>query len=253
MDGLKDNNYLKKEKTIKVIVLVLIFMLSFVLFFLIYEYFCGNTPSKNNLFEYVSIDSNSYLKLNENNRYELKITNFKNRINNRGEYTKDGNNYKLDNKYDVIVYSDFVEIRYVYSDKEYKYTIILFDKSKVNNILNNINNSMNTYFYSKIQTLKTSNSNLAEVTNLEKKVNSCFRYTDKNGTILESGKIMCNINYKIYLKDYSKNACINEDKDKSTSTNMYAPYLMTIGRCEDNYVEYNVDATIYYNSLYKMN
>ena len=64
--NLKDNNYLKKEKIIKIVVIISIFILSFLLFFLIYEYIYGSINFKsNNLYEYVSIDSNSYLRINE--------------------------------------------------------------------------------------------------------------------------------------------------------------------------------------------
>ena len=277
---MNNNEVIVKEKNSKglVIIVVLILIIISLIGFIVYEKLIikdttsNNTNTSNvtnqsknettsevkeNNKEYISFDSKQYLKLNSDNTYELSgyfmLSN--ETINKKGSYSKNNNDYILDDSLNVINRGDFIEIQNIVSDEYSKTNAILFDKSKVNEIEEKIKTNYKSNLTERFDGYRKNNSNLANIEKIDINLSDCFNYSFNGEEVKQDGSFRCSSTYDLYLTGYSKAECENETHNitrENANSVKYYDYLVSSGQCMDNTVRNGGFATINYNDSYKV-
>ena len=251
----------KKSKGPLVIIILLILIILGLAGYICYDKFiakdnkCEETKSnesttkKVSVNEYTSIDGKEYLKLNDDNTYELKYadtTQDQKYITNNGKYTKESDGYKLDGKYIVIKETDLIEIEGIIpGDENYKENKVLFDKTKIDSIKKSIDENV----YNNVKKIGEQSASALPLEKIETNNINCFRYSF-NGEKMNRSNITCGIGYKIYLKDYNEAECKKEESSNVTNTK-YIPYMIPAGECATDHISYGIFYSLDQNNNYK--
>ena len=204
----------------------------------------STTENESKVLEFVSLDSNSSLKLEDGN-YELKVKNYNGEsINESGSYTEENGNYLLDNNRSIIVNSKYVEVTNLEDENLVFYNVILFKKDEIKKIKDKIGDNVVTY----VESLKSNCKNCAEVEKVESNFDTCFRYA-YNSADSNQEYIKCSISYDVYLKDYNLNECKN---DKGYDDSKYIGYMIPAGECLENYIRSGKFFTLDQNNDFKV-
>ena len=250
---MENNEQVVKQKSNKgliVLIVILILMVLGLSGYLVYNKFIAkdtepktvdksdnsldNETKEDKTIEYASIDGKEYLKLKEDNTYELKYNMSGTLKEKSGIYKTSNNGYLLDEKYNAIVTNDIIEIEDILSEESLKSNLILFNKKSIESIKETINNSVTNEIKVREQLWKKNNPQVAEVQKVEVNTSQCMRYAFDGGQI-NKDNIVCSISYNSYLKDYDYETCKNElsNSDKEMK---FALYAISSGQCEKEYV-----------------
>lgn len=250
----------KTEKSKLPILLVIIVILTGVVLYLLYgdKLFKKNdkpvvTPTTSTI-EYVSYDGTEYLKINSDGTYELNLTSQsypdQEKINNKkGQYTKEGENYNLDNGAIVNVYNEYVEVTNLINTAEEKREEILFNNAKINEVRAKFDAEIKSYVANEKDEKKLFDVERAEVTNVEYDITQCFRLSMSDEAINKES-ITCQAELKIYLKDYSFEACSNGLNKKEGY--QFASWTIPNGQCLTEYVTRSSFLEMSQNDSYKV-
>ena len=209
-----------------------------------------NKNQEDKIIEYVSVDEKEYLKLNENNTYDLKYRIGADSKEKSGNYKTTDNGYLLDEKYNAIVTNDIIEIEDILSEDFMKSNLILFNKKSITAIKETINSSVTNEVKEREQIWKKDNPQVAEVQKVDSNVLQCMRYA-LNGEQINKDNIVCSISYNVYLKDYDYNACKKEISSSNQKMN-FAQYAISSGDCEKDYVRNSSFFSLDQNNNYKV-